>query len=104
MSEWFHVGQKVVCLDADLDDGLLTYHSPLVEGGIYVVEAVCLGSGFYHGEWVEGVGLVLVGVNNPSSSDQREFNAARFRPLRERKADIAIFTRMLTPNKERVDA
>ncbi len=76
----FHVGQKVVCVDAS--------NSILEEGAIYTVnytadlpEFVC----------VDGVGEWKYGI--PPGWWPR-----RFRPIVSRKTDISIFKALLEPN------
>jgi hypothetical protein len=81
----FRVGQKVVCVD---DSGSVA----LKRGDIYVVTSLvsryCLPS-------------IGIDVCEPRTGSNIWF-ARRFRPIVERKTDISIFTKMLTP--EGVDA
>jgi hypothetical protein len=105
----FHVGQKVVCVNAERTSwrrkkflGLINYTvwwSELIEGEIYEVKEVFHGTDILSGE--EGVGLKLAGMNNYANSG---FNAHRFRPLVERKTDISLFKAMLNKPTVRIDA
>lgn len=78
----FHVGQQVVCVNAAETNSWNLRE--LVEGGIYTIR------------WTDGPDVRLVeqtfrtrfGLDSP-------FDAARFRPLVERKTSIAVFTEML---------
>lgn len=98
----FYVGQKVVCVD----DKNRTVFRPGTEefitcGSVYVIRWL----GFLDREPV----LRLEGVVRPSYARIPEwsdypFAIDRFRPVVERKTDISIFTKMLTPNKESIDA
>lgn len=96
----FHVGQKVVCVDAA---GTHLYGIvELVQGEVYEIEWI----GFYDAPKWPYPDLLCVrlrGVRRkpvmPLDSPLDPFRAARFRPVVERKTDIAIFTEMLTPTK-----
>lgn len=81
----FHVGQKVVCVDA--------VHQ-LVNGGIYTISFVGSGRLGAMCDVAE-----IAGVFPPLAFFQR-----RFRPIVEKKTDISIFTAMLNPSKQGVDA
>ena len=74
----FRVGQKVVCVDAS--------HAP--------------GSGRPTPVLEEQPGRTIDGKWRPDFG----FRAARFRPVVERNTDISIFTKMLNPSKQTVDA
>jgi hypothetical protein len=105
----FHVGQKVICIDAHNTSwrrkkflGLLPYTlwwSELVEGQVYTVAGVFMGRDVFTG--TKDVGLRLAEMNN---YDESGFRASRFRPVSTRKTDISIFKALLTPKTERVDA
>lgn len=98
----FHVGQKVVCVD----DGVLEpSESERVSkyikcGETYVVRWIgpCPFEpwNIKHGITVRLDGIVRPNINPPEWSDF-PFCAKRFRPLEERKTDIAIFLDMLSP-------
>ena len=82
----FYVGQKVVCInDSDA--------CCVVKGTVYSVDAVFM----YDGK-------LFLNIDGPNLCrvSRRAMWAARFRPVVERKTDIAIFTAMLNPSK--VDA
>lgn len=81
----FHVGQKVVCVDASLPPNPWHRKHPLVLRQIYTVSEIapppawepqCSSLG------IDGSGRV--------------WECWRFRPIVSRKTDISIFTRMLT--------
>jgi hypothetical protein len=88
----FHVGQKVVCVDAsdgewnDIRGGATGY---LVEGEVYTVASIR--------KEPEVTFLRLEGVFSGWAS-------IRFRPVVERKTDISIFRAMLNPSKQLMDA
>ena len=87
----FRVGQKVVCVDGVPDDGR-QFIIPLREGAIYTIR------GFVRAHYGrDETCLHLCGIVNPAPYSECGFRAARFRPLVERKTDISIFHRMLTP-------
>lgn len=84
----FHVGQKVVCMDAS---PFLRPHN-LVAGNIYVID------GFDPETEPGTTGILIAGFDHPTGLDGRliGFHPRRFRPVIEKKTDISIFTRMLT--------
>lgn len=90
----FRVGQKVVCVDAS---GAVDPRP--VKGRVYTIASA---------RWVNaclepGWGVTLVELPSIETDDHHaEFFARRFRPIVERKTDISIFIKMLTP--EGVDA
>lgn len=92
----FHVGQKVVCVDASgAADGFI------VKGAIYTVR--------WLGERPRdfGPGVMLdeaSGGFHEEAGVEYCFCITRFRPIVERKTDISIFTAMLNPSKQGVDA
>lgn len=82
----FHVGQKVVCVDDSLPANPWHCQHPLVLKKIYVVQHCfqkCID--------IDG--------------SRRGWQNWRFRPLIERKhkTSIAVFKKMLMPNKELVE-
>jgi len=77
----FRVGQKVVCVDAS---GCAS--ADLSEGTIYTVRQV-----------QPPIDNATPRVLLFGSRETIGWYASRFRPLVERKTDISIFTRMLTP-------
>lgn len=83
----FYVGQKVVCVDGANSNGALR------TGETYTVLekspcAVCVRVDAWANTRDGGNGWDMV----------------RFRPVVERKTDISIFTAMLNPSKQRVEA
>jgi len=77
----FQVGQKIVCVDASLPANPWHRANPLVKDRIYVVrDSLRCNCGCVD---IDGSG--------------RGWQPFRFRPLIERKTDISIFTKMLTP-------
>ena len=92
----FRVGQKIVCVDADgapmltLNGTYTVRHVSEIRrvrwrGQIYYLPSVFL----YESSPVEGYW---------------GFSPLRFRPVDDRKTDIAVFTKMLKPKKTSVDA
>lgn len=103
----FYVGQKVVCVDDQCRVLLrpkgwrgwmrpwFTLDHNLNSGDIYVVTAV------QSIQTVEGPkGAICVDRARHFKHPDIGFPFCQFRPLVERKTDISIFTRMLTPNKQ----
>lgn len=103
----FHVGQKVVCVDADQTrwDGIVE----LIKGQVYTIRWI---GTYVVPEWGDGwdtdevcVKLAEVprrhdgALPHDRRADDMPFRVARFRPVieRKRKTDIAIFNRLLTP-------
>lgn len=84
----FRIGQRVVCVDAgkshwDFDPGLK-------KGSVYTIAAI--------DEYWEGTGLDLVELPAPKvDGHYQAYRSDRFRPIVERKTDIAIFRKMLIP-------
>lgn len=72
----FHVGQKVVCVDASLPANLWHREHPLILREIYVVRHL----------FIKCIDI---------DGSRRGWQNWRFRPLVERKTDISIFTEML---------
>lgn len=90
----FHVGQKVICVDAEPRHGRALN---IVEGEIYTI------IGFPPADAV-APGVLLLEAKNPRSPSYG-YLAARFRPLVEPNTDISIFKKMLLPSgREREDA
>lgn len=85
----FRVGQKIVCVDASGTNGI-------VENGVYTVSdkcPECAVDGFFGPMTF----ISIVGEAHDSGLKCNGWRASRFRPLVERKTDISIFTKMLTP-------
>jgi hypothetical protein len=87
----FYVGQKVVCIDNST--WAFWCERPLV-GPIYTISA----------SWRHSSGEELVDLVELPCRDHFlvafGFVGARFRPIVERKTDISIFKKMLTPVKQ----
>ncbi len=100
----FYVGQKVVCVDDE--PGGYPGNAPnlagLKSGAIYTVRAL------REHDHSGNMGLLLCEIIRPILSDdcgrEQPFYIRRFRPAVERKTDISIFTAMLTPKRQSVDA
>ena len=103
----FHVGQKVVCVDArhtNADDV-----AELVVGAIYTIRWIGEHSGPSHwcGYWAPAICVRLEEVRRETDWGRLAFDipflASRFRPIQERKTDISVFTKLLAPKElERV--
>jgi hypothetical protein len=98
----FHVGQKVVCVSGRSHKREWCGETDVVVGAIYTIRAI-------YTEVMQprlGVGLVFEEIIHPAGPRGREpgFYSSRFRPIVERKTDISVFTKMLTPKQESLDA
>lgn len=80
----FHVGQKVVCVDASPPMGGWDMPFPYAKGQILVVTAVDLCAPPCPG---------CLELNG----DRWHWESTRFRPLTERKTDISQFVTLLDP-------
>jgi hypothetical protein len=89
----FYVGQKVVCINAG-PSRFTGEATNARKGVVYTVAWV--------GSWRSHPVLLLDEIDPAHGHDG--FDAARFRPVVERKTDIGIFTAMLNPSDERVEA
>jgi hypothetical protein len=98
MSEWFHVGQEVVCVD---DSGQSDQPPPYIsKGAIYTVARAYMTD-----EFIPVLMLELVELPFPETDDYfAGFEAEYFRPLRKRTTSIEVFKALLNPNKEPVEA
>lgn len=85
----WHVGMKVVCVDA-------SGASQLEKNRVYEIQAMQVAFG--------SVYIGLVGVKNGNYSCGAGWLARRFRPVQIRKTDISIFTAMLHGTDRAVDA
>lgn len=85
--QMFSIGQKVVCVDDDFDEGQIT-HIPdrQIKGNVYTIRQIDIGRTWNHNLPVAIV-LYLKGLNNPASDHppykERGFDSKRFRPLTE---------------------
>ena len=98
----FHVGQKVVCVIGHTNKGA-RWPAQIVVGGIYTVREIdtrCVSRwkqlGLRLEEYCEPAKMTSVGMW------ETPFPADHFRPVVERKTDISIFQKMLTPDHETV--
>lgn len=93
----FYVGQKVVCIGGESNPAYPYDESKI--GEIYTI------SNIYETEEDAVLMLEFVELYMPATD---EFEAGEpadlFRPIVERKTDISIFTAMLNPSDERVEA
>jgi hypothetical protein len=96
----FFVGQKVVCIKRDRWRREYDRRPmPRGERGPAFGELLTIR------QIVEDGYLLFVEIRNPiikSVGEEAAFNPHHFRPVIERKTDISIFTRMLTPTSEPV--
>ncbi len=94
----FRVGQKVVCINVGpnvsplltgvwIPDGWRA-DTPIINS-VYTVDAIVGLPG-------NRTGLVLAEIKN-TATWKFAFDMRRFRPIVERKTDISVFKRMLTP-------
>lgn len=112
----FHVGQKVVCMDADFS---VLWHDSMSWSGhgyrppqLPILDEIYAIRGIRHFGWGNGevtLAIYLQEIMNPigrflNEMAEQPFWIGRFRPVIERKTDISIFTEMLTPNKTKVHA
>lgn len=81
----FHVGQKVVCVDASLPANPWHRQHPLVLKQIYVIHKL--------EPYRDGLCFDIDGSG-------RTWENRRFRPLIERKTDIGVFTALLNPKTQ----
>ena len=93
----FHVGQKVVCVNAEWDDPHWCKFTPNrpVAGGVYTIREI-------HSAFPHRVGFYLDELPNPvviwvERTGEGAFLSTRFRPVIERKTDISVFTALLNP-------
>lgn len=94
--DW-HVVMQVVCIDDYVDPEQPPHPVPAI-GAVCTLERIYVA---HDGE----VMVELVEFPSPETEDwYAGFVAKDFRPLVQRKTDISIFTRMLNPSKQRVDA
>lgn len=102
----FVVGQKVVCIDADM--GFPEGHVVLEEirypevGKLYTIKAITVGcvTGTPCVELEEiPKQIVTIFANGEPFNGLIYFSAAAFRPVQTRKTDISVFTKMLNQTK-----
>lgn len=101
----FHVGQKVVCIDGDFKNP--HYEPPGAmpdKGGIYTIRSMEMATCGYSGAIQLGLRFYEFVYPPVACGHEPCFAARCFRPLIERKTDIAIFQRMLIPSKQGIEA
>jgi hypothetical protein len=97
----FHVGQKVACLIEASDATRKKFPEAVwpSKNAVYTIRSMFP----YMGRTL----LRFCELDNSQSTwggVERGFNSKYFRPIVERKTDISIFTAMLNPSKQGVDA
>lgn len=95
--DW-HVGMKVVCVDAVLPG---KHHKPLLKGSVYTIRS------FWVHPTTGAIGITLMEIVNdihPGYQMERGYAPRRFRPVETRKTDISVFTAMLHGTDRKVDA
>ena len=85
----FHVGQKVVCVDASVNGR--GDKPALVEGNIYTIAHIVTVNDKV------GFNLIEAQIPKPLRIFYPAYRATRFRPVIERKTDISVFTALLNP-------
>jgi hypothetical protein len=112
MSENFHIGQHVVCVDDFFAPEIARLLDAMpVEGVVYVIRAIHEGVSFDDGRPEKVTTLLLVGLVNPApakpGAKERGFNSKRFRPLDElkskaKKEDLTPYCLRMPSNGELV--
>lgn len=93
----FHVGQKVVCVNADFTWGFEGPKGKVVPPCLPVLRGIYVVSGFAEADRFGAEQLFLEEFPDPSEEDRISFAKERFRPLAEHKTDIAVFRALLNP-------
>lgn len=93
----FYVGQKVVCVEANPNPGMVWGADVPVEGAVYTV------AGFSRSPYDNSETICLVEIKN-SPRVGSGYHHRRFRPVTERKTSIEVFKAMLNPSKQEVEA
>jgi len=94
--DW-HVGMKVVCIEPDK-------FGRLTEGRVYTLTSIRAGDftdAITRAPASNEIGVVVAEAEPHCGG---YFRARKFRPAQQRKTDISIFTAMLNPQKQVVDA
>jgi hypothetical protein len=94
-NELFRVGQKVVCVDASGRRPWWDDEAP-IEGRVYTIARIFFDIDC---EVLEFVELKRCQRSRDWHGCDIGYDARRFRPIVERKTDISVFTKMLTPKK-----
>ena len=101
----FRVGQKVVAVSQNNRDVSV---SDLVVGQIYTIRDIdsrAADAGYHDGELTIRLEEIFNPVRRTTIGDwEAGYVAHRFRPVVEHKTDISVFTAMLTPSKQGVEA
>jgi hypothetical protein len=97
----FHLGQKVVCVDANFSHpGWLRAARLPKEGEILTIRGFADADYYSNGELALYFEEILNGTFNwARRRAEMAYGAKRFRPLLERKTDILIFKKMLVPKQ-----
>lgn len=93
----FHIGQKVVCINAAEIGGIWWADKPH-KGAIYTVEGFVDLPGTYSLAPVKTVGLLLKEIKN-CLLYHGSYDPDRFRPVIERETNISVFTDLLVPTE-----
>lgn len=107
MSEWFHVGQKVVCTK---EGGWLMLEAGETgprNGRVYTIRTISrnLHDGELYLRFEEILNPEVDYAYPPDDGiNECRFWAKHFRPLRKRSTDLSIFKAMLSPKKQEVEA
>lgn len=104
MSEWFHVGQKVVCINSGRGEypGRWEPGAALKVGATYTVTEIFPSP--FNGRTLVTLAEVKRGPICEALYGHRGYGLYRFRPLRKRSTDLSIFKAMLSPKKQEVEA
>ncbi len=89
----FHVGQRVLCVDASKNPRCNV--KLLSRGRIYIVRGIDVRPGWKEPGW--GVHLQGIRIVHPDVACEWAMNPKRFRPVTERPTDIEIFRKLLKP-------
>jgi len=99
----FHVGQKVVKIR--MTGNTIQIAPALIIGRIYTIRDIDLRAMAIHGVATIRLEECIGPINNSTIGLwEAGYDPRGFRPLVERKTSIEIFTAMLTPKKQGVDA
>ena len=101
----FRIGQKVVCVD---DSGMADHPNVSKVSALPIKGAIYTVRGFAPPDFLRDdlFGLLLeeiIGKIHPIWNEEYGFRQVRFRPIVERKTDIAIFKKMLVPASKQTE-
>jgi hypothetical protein len=89
---WFHVGQRIVCVDASINPK--GYPQKLLTAGkIYEVRGIDQTPGWKAPHW--GVLLEGIWIAYPDGRSEWAMHPRRFRPIIERPTNIDVFEKLL---------